>query len=227
MTDRRETTTAGAPVETGSNTLPIDVLETMGADYNPRGSMPEHEFEALKAGLASMGVLDPIIVNLRSTERGWPDGSRPVIVGGHQRVKAARAIGMDAFPVFWVDLDPMEERAGNVALNRIAGVWDLELRGALIVELKSGGFDLKLTGLNSDEIGVDLGWSVDPVDPPDRIGGGDGSYQQMTFIVSGEHAAVVQAALAKAKQTAPEEGGAESKKSGAALVAIAKAFLRG
>lgn len=215
------------PDDAGYATLPVAVLETMGAEYNPRGEMPAHEFEALKAGLAAMGVLDPIIVNRRSPARGWPEGSRPTIVGGHQRVKAARAIGMDSFPVFWVDLDRLEERAGNVALNRIAGVWDLELRGALVGELKLGGFDLSLTGLNTDEIGVDLGWSVETVAPPERIGGGDGSYQQMTFIVSGEHAAVVQAALSKAKQLSPEEGGAESKKSGAALVAIARAFLRG
>lgn len=223
-----QTATRGAEhVDSGSLTLPIAELETMGAEYNPRGPMPEHEFEALKAGLGSMGVLDPIIVNRRSPERGWPEGSRPTIVGGHQRVKAARAIGMDSFPVFWVDLDPMAERAGNVALNRIAGVWDLDLRGALVGELKIGGFDLRLTGLNADEIGVDLGWSVETITPPDRIGGGDGSYQQMSFIVSGEHAAVVQAALSKAKQMTPDEGGAESKKSGAALVAIARAFLRG
>ena len=48
-----------------------------------------------------------------------------------------------------VDVDPMQERQLNVALNKIEGGWDEEKLGALLAEL---GDDATLTGFNQQEI---------------------------------------------------------------------------
>ncbi len=72
------------------------------------------------------------------------------IVGGHQRVKAAEAEGIEALPVVWVDLDETGERQLNLALNRISGEWDEPALAALLEELGSSALDL--TGFGSAEI---------------------------------------------------------------------------
>ena len=72
------------------------------------------------------------------------------IVGGHQRVKAAEAEGIETLPVVWVDLDETGEKQLNLALNRISGEWDEPALAALLEELGSSALDL--TGFGSTEV---------------------------------------------------------------------------
>ena len=64
---------------------PIDEIKP--AKYNPRSISPE-AFEKLKMSL-SYGICKPLIINKQN-----------VIIAGHQRAKAAKAIGLKTVPVF-------------------------------------------------------------------------------------------------------------------------------
>lgn len=76
------------------------------AKYNPR-EISDAAFEGLKESLKKFGFVDPLVVNTRSG----------VLVGGHQRLKAATALKLKTVPVIEVDLSPAEEKALNVTLN--------------------------------------------------------------------------------------------------------------
>lgn len=92
------------------------------APYNPR-DISSVSFEGLKESIKKFGFVDPLIVNRRT---GF-------LVGGHQRLKAAEALGIAKVPVVEVDLGPAEEKALNVILNssRIAGFFTEALQDIL------------------------------------------------------------------------------------------------
>jgi hypothetical protein len=114
--------------------------------------MPAHEMAALRRAIRELGVGSPITLNHRTTAKGWPRRSRPVIVGGHQRVKAALLEGFDEFPVFWVDLSKDDEKAMNIGLNRIQGSFDDQDLVAMLVEQQKRGVDTSLSGITDDEL---------------------------------------------------------------------------
>jgi hypothetical protein len=122
-------------------TMKVADLAACKADYNPRTITPE-KFEALRASLRRFGVVEPIVWNRR--------GNR--VVGGHQRIDALAAEGVDVAPVVVVDLTDEEEKALNVALNNPSGDWDREklalLTGALGDDLRA------LTGFTARELAV-------------------------------------------------------------------------
>lgn len=111
------------------------------AAYNPR-KISREQLERLKGSIRQWGFVDPIIAN-RTTGN---------IVGGHQRVKAARALGLEDVPVVWVELDDANEKALNVALNKHGGEWDAEALPALLDEITAAGIELELTGFTAEEL---------------------------------------------------------------------------
>ncbi|GAB1376824.1 hypothetical protein MASR1M48_16760 [Lactococcus petauri] len=78
------------------------------AEYNPR-SITQGALDGLVKSIEKFGNVQPLIVNIR--------GGKNVLVGGHQRLKALEILGIKEAPVVEVDLDPIEEKALNVALN--------------------------------------------------------------------------------------------------------------
>jgi DNA modification methylase len=156
-------------------------LTRKAAPYNPR-TIADHDLDALRRSLRYFGTVEPIVVNRRSDR----------IVGGHQRVKAAQAEGIDSLPVVFVDLDDPSEKQLNLALNRIHGDWDLEKLEDVLRELEAAGADLDLTGFTTVEIDELLRGSDEPIDgltdpdavpePPDEP-----KTQPGDLIVLGEH----------------------------------------
>ena len=116
-------------------------LASMASPFNPR-VISAHDLKALGRSLRAFGTVEPIIVNERSGH----------IVGGHQRVKAALAEGIETLPVVVVDLDETGEKQLNLALNRIHGEWDENALTQVLSELKATGSDLDLTGFTTVEI---------------------------------------------------------------------------
>lgn len=90
----------------------IPITDINPAPYNPR-SISDAALEGLKESIKKFGMPQPLVVNKRSG----------VLVSGHQRLKAAGALGLETVPVIEVDLSPAEEKALNVTLNNkhIAG----------------------------------------------------------------------------------------------------------
>jgi DNA modification methylase len=79
--------------------------------------------------------------------------SDQLVIGGHQRLEAAKALGMAAVPVVYVELSDAEAKALNLALNRIRGEWDLPKLGELLEDLQRlPEIDESLTGFDGDEI---------------------------------------------------------------------------
>ncbi len=119
--------------------VPIDSLRPDPA--NPR-RISEAELEALTRSIQQFGLVDPIIARRE-------DG---LVVGGHQRLVAARRLGLKTVPTIYVDLPLEQTRLLNLALNRISGEWDQELLARLLSDLGAGAADLTLTGFDDDEI---------------------------------------------------------------------------
>ena len=119
----------------------IAPAKLVGADYNPREIEP-HQLEALKRSIDRWGFVEPVIVNKRTG----------LIVGGHQRTKAAIELAIEEVPVTYVDLDDDAEKALNIALNKIAGDWDEQKLSDLLADLEKSGQDLEDLGFDASEL---------------------------------------------------------------------------
>ena len=123
--------------------LPIHELHP--ADYNPRKNLKpgDPEFEKLKRSIETFGNVEPIVWNRRTGN----------VVGGHQRLKVLTVLGETHVECVVVDMAEAEEKALNVALNKISGDWDLPHLKDLIDDLKANGaFDVTLTGFDKYEL---------------------------------------------------------------------------
>src|SRR5690606_23577359 len=98
------------------------------AAYNPRKDLQpgDPEYDKLKTSIERFGFVEPLVWNERSGN----------LVGGHQRFKILVARGDTEIEVSVVDLDEAEERALNVALNKIEGEWDQEKLRELLAGLE-------------------------------------------------------------------------------------------
>jgi DNA modification methylase len=124
-------------------TLPIADLHP--AKYNPRKDLKsgDPEYEKLKRSISTFGNVEPIVWNHRTGN----------VVGGHQRLKVLTELGETDVECVVVDLGESEEKALNVALNKISGDWDLPLLKDLFTDLiNEGTFDVSLTGFDNLEI---------------------------------------------------------------------------
>jgi len=82
------------------------------------------------------------------------------VVSGHQRLKVLQAYEVEETQVVVVDLPLSREKALNIALNRIGGVFDLVKLKEVIIDIDTGEFDIRVTGYDYDELRRYL-WSKD------------------------------------------------------------------
>lgn len=132
----------------------IDELKP--AEYNPRKRLQpgDEEYDRLKRSIETFGYVDPIIINADGT-----------VIGGHQRLFVLHDLGYAEADVAVVDLSKADEKALNVALNKISGEWDDEKLAALFADLNAEDYDLSLTGFDGDELsGLLSGVDADFVD---------------------------------------------------------------
>jgi DNA modification methylase len=117
----------------------VDIPRLREWDRNPR-VMSEDELDALKKNIQHFGIVDPIVVNKDN-----------LVIGGHQRIKAAKALGMKRVPVVRLNLTSQEVKVLNLALNRISGSWDVQKLAPILQELESIP-EIDLTGFTPTEI---------------------------------------------------------------------------
>jgi len=119
------------------------LTELMYADYNPRKRLTatDSEYQKIARSIDEFGYVDPIIINADNT-----------IIGGHQRATVLKDKGFDEVQVVVLDISKEQEKALNVALNKISGEWNMELLKDLLMELDTNGYDPTLTGFDLDEI---------------------------------------------------------------------------
>lgn len=118
------------------------IADLRPAEYNPRKRLHpgDEEYERLKRSIETFGYVDPIIINADGT-----------VIGGHQRLFVLQDLGYLEADVSVVSLSKADEKALNIALNKISGEWDEEKLAAIFAELDVEGYDLSLTGFEYDE----------------------------------------------------------------------------
>lgn len=115
----------------------VSITSLRGAEYNPR-QIEDINLKLLTESLDRFGIVDPIIARR--------DG---LVIGGHQRLKAAESLGLAEVPVVFLDVDDATAKAMNVALNNpyMQGTWDDGKLAVLLEELRAedklewSGFD--------------------------------------------------------------------------------------
>ena len=105
---------------------------------NPR-RISDDELESLTRSISEFGFVDPVIARREDK----------VVIGGHQRLLAARKLGYKQVPVILLDVSQDQAHVLNLALNRISGSWDQELLASLLGELNEiPDVDLSLSGFS-------------------------------------------------------------------------------
>lgn len=120
----------------------IDINKLIPATYNPRKDLKpnDEEYIKIKNSIINFGYVEPII-NKDFT-----------VIGGHQRLKVLKELNYEKIECIVVDLDKTQEKALNIALNKISGEWNTEKLENLLQELLQENFDVNLTGFDSEEI---------------------------------------------------------------------------
>jgi hypothetical protein len=146
------------------------------AEYNPR-QLSKEQFKYLKDSIHRFGLVDPVIIN-KNKER------KNIIIGGHQRTKVAKAMGIKQVPCVELNLSYDKEKELNIRLNKNTGDWDYDLlaNNFDIEELHDWGFD--------DDYDDEFSLPDGDKDP----------FRQITFTLSDQQYEIVEAALKKAKK---------------------------
>lgn len=138
----------------------ININEIKPAEYNPR-IMPPEEMEKLKTGLNTFGLVDPIIIDLTDNN---------TVIGGHQRLEVLKEIDeeMELQLIRLGDIglviketklkikDKNDQKALNLALNKISGTWDYQKLDDELLELTEDNYQIELTGFNTEDINLEL-----------------------------------------------------------------------
>src|SRR5664279_6221258 len=129
--------------------MPVLTVEQVRLDQlrpdpaNPR-RIGEEELDALERSLRQFGFVQPVLA--RREDR--------TVIGGHQRLVAARRLGLTTVPVTWLDVSVEQARLLGLALNKISGSWDEQLLARILADLQAvPDVDLTLSGFGEDEIG--------------------------------------------------------------------------
>lgn len=130
------------------------------AAYNPRVDLqPEDEkYQAIERSLKRHGLVQPIVWNRRTN----------TVVSGHQRLTVLEAQGETEVTVSVVDLDDIQEKELNVALNKITGEWDDDKLSVILNELGEEAIDTGFTLPEIDVLRDELKSCFDDVTAPDE-----------------------------------------------------------
>ena len=104
--------------------VPIDLLRPDPS--NPR-----------RIGDEELDGLERSIRQCRLRPAGLGAREDGVVIGGHQRLVAARRLGLATVPATYLDLSIEQARVLNLALNKISGSWDEQLLARLLADLQS------------------------------------------------------------------------------------------
>jgi DNA modification methylase len=109
---------------------------------------PRKQIEQIKASIEAFGFTNPVLCD-----------SEGVLIAGHGRLLAAKALGLAAIPVIEIaGLGEAQKRALRLADNKIAlnAGWDVEILQKEFAELAvlDVDLDLSLTGFSTGEIDV-------------------------------------------------------------------------
>ena len=183
---------------------------------NSRTHSPE-QVAQIAASIKEFGFTNPILID---EENG--------IIAGHGRLLAAQKLGIEEVPVIVMHgLTDAQKKAYVIADNKLAlnAGWDDEMLRVEFQELQEMGFDLELTGFSLDEI-AELEFDSDcETDMPTLKDGDKEPFQQKTFTLHDEQAAVVDDAVTLARTSPLADTGLNENSNGNALALICQQWL--
>ena len=154
--------------------------------------------------------------------------SDKTIVDGHLRLKAAKKLGLEEVPVLLCDdMTDVQVRAFRLSVNKVSEFADWD-DGMLRVELDAlgvDGFDLELTGFSLDEIQALSFDDEAETEMPELADGDKEPYQQKTFTLHEEQAAIVDDAITLARTNPLSDTGVNENSNGNALALICAQWL--
>jgi ParB-like chromosome segregation protein Spo0J len=124
--------------------IEIDINKLNPSPYNPRIDLQEDdkEYIKLKKSIEKFGYVEPLIINTDFT-----------IIGGHQRFKILKQLNFKKVNCVVVELkNKNDEKALNIALNKISGDWDIDKLKEIMKDLQTEDFEIELTGFDNFEI---------------------------------------------------------------------------
>jgi ParB-like chromosome segregation protein Spo0J len=143
--DRWQQSREGVMVTTTATEMTIEhvVIESLELDPgNPR-RISDADLESLTRSIREFGLVDPILAR-RANRR---------VIGGHQRLLAARRLGMKIVPAIFLDVGEKQARLLNVALNQISGAFEPAMLARMLSDLSAvADLDLTLTGFGEDDL---------------------------------------------------------------------------
>lgn len=124
------------------------VCDLVPYEHNPR-IISEEAYAQLKRSIEEDGFHQRILAYQPS------DGSLLQVIGGHQRIKVLKELGIETIPVLVPDqlLTPQEFDRLNIRDNIQAGTWDYEMLANRFdpAELKDWGLEIDLGGEDAEE----------------------------------------------------------------------------
>jgi len=152
------------------------------------------------------------------------------IIAGHGRTLAAQRLQMTEVPVMvakgWSDA---KKRAYVLADNKLAmnAGWDTEMLRLELGDLQGMDFDLDLTGFTAEEIAAFQFDDGAETGMPELNDGDKEPFQQKTFTLHDEQAAVVDNAITLARTNPLADTGLNENTNGNALALICSEWLEG
>jgi DNA modification methylase len=126
-------------------TVQVPIKDLTKADYNPR-KWDEKALNDLKTSIKKFGLVDPIIINSAKNRKN-------VVIGGHMRIEAAKALGIATIPAVQLNIPDIEkEKELNLRLNKNQGEFDYELLATFTEEM------LEDIGFDSEELDSIFDW---------------------------------------------------------------------
>lgn len=129
-------------------TVYVKISDLKSADYNPR-KWDEKQLKDLKTSIKKFGIVDPAIVNSAENRKN-------IVIGGHMRIEAAKALGIKEMPIVYLDIPELEkEKELNLRLNKNQGEFDFTLLTNFAEEFLSD------IGFNSEELDLIFDMEID------------------------------------------------------------------
>lgn len=110
------------------------------SEYNPR-AIDDSEFAQLVKSVQEHGLAEPLLLNSNPERLN-------ILISGHQRLRAAKEVGLKTVPVIFWNLTLEQEKKLNLRMNRIGGHF--------VDELLRANFDIEVlleTGFTEDDLG--------------------------------------------------------------------------
>jgi DNA modification methylase len=127
------------------NIQKLKLADLNPAKYNPRKALKpgDAEFEKLKKSIENFGYVELIVINAKNQN---------TVISGHQRLSVLQYLNQTEAECVVVELEKEQEKALNIAMNKVSGSWDNDKLVDLITDLNDSAFDVSLSGFDLAEI---------------------------------------------------------------------------